>query len=260
MTQKFKGTAGSTNNFGGGFLAMRKVTADAAGSLNSISFTISTIAVSIDIRTCLFTHDATGGGQPGALKDWGAKTAYTTAGDKTQTMTQGFSLVNGTSYWIGIAYSCSSGQITLPTDTVNTYTSTTYEHSSGGQEITVRDSPVVDYTPGTVFVGLGASYMVWADQQTATFYTSAVNPGAFTLTGGTVAAPVRLIVPVLKGVFTLAGQTINAGRLQRIRAAVGAGVFKLSGGWHSPRLDITSTTTNRRVNSTWWKQLLNRHG
>lgn len=160
MTTVFKGTAGSTNNFGGDFLAIRKVTAGAAGVLNSISFNINAISLGIDFRAMLWTDS---GGVAALLKDYSAKTTISTAGDKTLALTQGFSLTNGASYWIGIVYICSSGQITLPTDTVNTYASNVYNRQAG-TVATMRDSPTLNTPPDGALTGLGASLMVWGDQ------------------------------------------------------------------------------------------------
>lgn len=188
MTQKFKGTAGGNVNWGGTFLMLMKVTADGTYTLNDISFTIGSISVAIDIRACLWSDNA---GTPDKLKDWSAKTTYSTTGDKVANTTQGFILQNGVTYWIGLSYVCSSGQINFPADTSRINTG--YQYEVGGTCATdVRDSPVLNYViangggGGWVNPGGGGTAMIWADVTVSSAVTFALDTGQFTLTGNAV--------------------------------------------------------------------------
>lgn len=280
MTQVFKGTASGSQNFGGPFIAARKVTAGANGPLTSLSFNISAISLGIDMRCCLWADNGSGTA-PDKLKDWGAKTTYSTTGDKTQSLTQSYSLANGTVYWIGVAYSCSNGQISFPADTTNTYVGSpaNYSRPTGTLPTDVRDSPVLDLhvTGADSWVALGASMMIWGDQSSSIATTAQMTAGsfslsgqtingikghvatltaaAFTFTGQTLASHAILSAQMAAAAFTVAGQTI--GGLRKLTARLTAGVFNIVPGWHSMRLDSTASTTNRRVNRKWWASLLN---
>lgn len=222
MTTKFKGTAGSTGNYGGDFLAIRRVTADATGVLNSITFHVDAISLGIDFRAMLWTDSA---GSASQLKDYSAKTTISTTGDKTLALTQGFSLTNGQVYWIGIVYICSSGQLTMAADNTNTYSSADY-HRQAGTVATMRDSPTLNTPPDGVQVGLGASFMVWADQTTTQALSFVLDVGAFTLAGQTISiANSRPDFALGVGVFAVAGQAISFTMARGWGLDVGAFVF-----------------------------------
>lgn len=296
MTTKFKGTASGSQNFGGDFLAIRKVTADATGVINSISFNVAAISVSIDIRAMIWTDS---GGAAALLKDYSAKTAVSTTGDKTFPLTQGFSLTNGQSYWIGLVYICSNGQISYPTDTVNTYSSATYNRQAG-TVATMRDSPTLNTPPDGTLVALGAAFMVWADQTTSTITSDTLAKSTLTLTGKTFTdgksvndtLALRAMVLSGKSFFSTVTETFARGTVTLTGQAFPNGLFKrdryygstltLRPSWHgySPDSDNNVTDnearrrgfktglslwgasdasggdTNARVNTKWWSNLL----